>query len=283
MSVVGGSADSEFNRSSAKDAKPHILFAPLSPTASPASEEARLQGNIVAALPALTGFGLLLAFTPCVFPMIPILSGMPARFGDRLTARRDFVLSGTYVLAMALAYAVLGVVVAWSGQNLQAVLQTPAVLVSMSTVFLALAASMFGYYDLQIPQSWQTRLTGRASSRSGSLGSAAIMGFGSALASVRAAARRRAGLCGANWRRPARGIGPVRAGPRNGFAIACIRDVRRGHSAQIRSVAGPCETICSALFSSGSRSGSRRASCKSGSSRSCGPRWPGPSPPILPR
>ena len=185
MSVVSGNTDGEFNASSGNapvwDAKTEISITPLSVPASPAPEQAPLQGNIVAVLLAFTGFGLLLAFTPCVFPLIPILSGMLARSGDRLTARRGFVLSATYVLAMALAYAVLGVVVAWSGQNLQAALQTPAVLVSMSTVFLALAVSMFGYYDLQIPQSWQTRLTGKASSRGGSLSGAAIMGFGSAL------------------------------------------------------------------------------------------------------
>ena len=185
MSVVGGSANGEFNSASGKDpvqeATPDKSFTPFGPPTNLAPEPTPLQGNIVAVLLAFTGFGLLLSFTPCVFPMIPILSGMLARSGDRLTARRGFVLSGAYVLAMALAYALLGVVVAWSGQNLQAALQTPAVLVSMSAVFLALAVSMFGYFDLQIPQSWQTRLTGKASSRSGSLGGAAIMGFGSAL------------------------------------------------------------------------------------------------------
>jgi thioredoxin:protein disulfide reductase len=182
MSVVGGSADTEARSSSGKNpvqnVKSEIWPAPSSPATSPAPE--RLQGNIFAMLAAFTGFGLLLAFTSCVFPMIPILSGMLARSGGRLTARRGFVLSGTYVLAMALAYAVLGVVVAWSGQNLQAALQTPVVLVGTTAVFLALAVSMFGFYDLQIPQSWQTRLTGKAQ-RSGSLGGAAIMGFASAL------------------------------------------------------------------------------------------------------
>jgi thiol:disulfide interchange protein DsbD len=184
MSVVGGSADTEagssFGKNPVQNVKSEIWPAPSSPATTPAPEQARLQGNIFAMLAAFTGFGLLLAFTPCVFPMIPILSGMLARSGGRLTARRGFVLSGTYVLAMALAYAVLGVVVAWSGQNLQAALQTPVVLVGMTAVFLALAVSMFGFYDLQIPQSWQTRLTGKAR-RSGSLGGAAIMGFASAL------------------------------------------------------------------------------------------------------
>jgi thiol:disulfide interchange protein DsbD len=139
-----------------------------------------LHGSLGSVLLAFVGLGLLLAFTPCIFPMIPILSGMLAQSGE-LTARRGFALSGVYVLAMALAYAALGVVVAWSGQNLQAVLQTPTALGLMSAVFVALALSMFGFYDLQLPQYWQSRLMGPATRRSGSLGGAAIMGFGSAL------------------------------------------------------------------------------------------------------
>ncbi|MBK5654055.1 MAG: protein-disulfide reductase DsbD, partial [Rhizobium sp.] len=132
-------------------------------------------------LAAFVGFGLLLAFTPCVFPMIPILSGMLAQSGEKLTAQRGFVLSGAYVVAMALAYASLGVVVAWSGQNLQAALQTPLALGLMSAIFVALALSMFGLYDLQLPQAWQSRIVGAGSRRAGSLGGAAMMGFGSAL------------------------------------------------------------------------------------------------------
>ena len=75
---------------------------------------------------AFLGFGLLLSFTPCVFPMIPILSGMLARAGGRLSLARSFVLSASYVVAMAAAYGTLGIFVAWSGENLQTVLQTPS-------------------------------------------------------------------------------------------------------------------------------------------------------------
>jgi thiol:disulfide interchange protein DsbD len=148
---------------------------------APSVEQVDLRGGIGSMVLAFIGFGLLLAFTPCVFPMIPILSGMLAQSGDRLTAKRGFALSSAYVLAMALAYAVVGVVVAWSGQNLQAALQTALALGLMSAVFVALALSMFGLYDLQLPQSWQNRLIGSGMRRSGSLGGAAIMGFGSAL------------------------------------------------------------------------------------------------------
>jgi thiol:disulfide interchange protein DsbD len=148
---------------------------------TPSAEQVGLRGGIGSMVLAFIGFGLLLAFTPCVFPMIPILSGMLAQSGDRLTAKRGFALSSAYVLAMALAYSVVGVVVAWSGQNLQAALQTALALGLMSAVFVALALSMFGLYDLQLPQSWQNRLIGSGMRRSGSLGGAAIMGFGSAL------------------------------------------------------------------------------------------------------
>jgi len=149
--------------------------------AGTSKEASGLYGNFASMLVAFVGFGLLLAFTPCVFPMIPILSGMLVQLGERLTARRGFVLSSAYVVAMALAYAALGVVVAWSGQNLQAALQTPVALGLMSSIFVALALSMFGLYDLQLPQSWQMRLVGTGARRGGSLGGATVMGFGSAL------------------------------------------------------------------------------------------------------
>jgi thioredoxin:protein disulfide reductase len=140
-----------------------------------------LSGHILGMLVAFFGFGLLLSFTPCVFPMIPILSGILARSGEHLSAKRGFVLSAAYVLAMALAYAALGVAAAWSGQNLQIALQTPLALGAISFVFVALALSMFGLYDLQLPASWAERLSAGAAGNRGSIGGAALLGFGSAL------------------------------------------------------------------------------------------------------
>src|SRR5258708_2791318 len=140
-----------------------------------------LSGHILGMLAAFFGFGLLLSFTPCVFPMIPILSGMLARSGEHLSAWRGFVLSSAYVLAMALANAVLGIAAAWSGQNLQMVLQTPLALGAISLVFVALALSMFGLYDLQLPARCAERLsTGAAGKRRPTRG-AALLGFGSPL------------------------------------------------------------------------------------------------------
>ena len=144
------------------------------------TEAGMFSGGLVSTVLAFLGFGLLLSFTPCVFPMIPILSGMLARADAGLSMARSFVLSASYVVAMAAAYGVLGVVVAWTGENLQAALQTPSAVLAMSGVFVALALSMFGLYELQLPQSLTARLTAAAGSR-GSIGSAALLGFGSAL------------------------------------------------------------------------------------------------------
>lgn len=126
------------------------------------------------------GFGVLLAFTPCVFPMFPIVAGMLAGQGESLTARRGLMLTGAYVLAMAGAFGLLGVAAAWSGANLQMVLQSPAAIAVIAALFVALALSMFGFYELQLPQAMQTRL-GRIGGRRGSVGGALILGFTSAL------------------------------------------------------------------------------------------------------
>ena len=95
------------------------------------------------------GAGLLLTFTPCVLPMIPILSGIIAGEGRNLTRGRAFALSGAYVLGMAVTYTAIGIAAALSGSLLSATLQNPWVLVTFALVFVALALSMFGYYDLQ--------------------------------------------------------------------------------------------------------------------------------------
>lgn len=139
-----------------------------------------LAGSLPLVFASFLGFGLLLAMTPCVFPMIPILSGMLARSGEQLSPKRAFVLSTAYALAMGLAYGALGFAAAWSGQNLQLALQTPLALVAMAAVFAALALSMFGLYDLQVPSAAASKFTG-APGRGGSIVGAAVLGFGSAL------------------------------------------------------------------------------------------------------
>jgi thiol:disulfide interchange protein DsbD len=140
------------------------------------------EGNLHATLLAFFGFGLLLAFTPCVFPMIPILSSIIVGQGERMNARRGFVLSLVYVLAMALTYTVAGVFAGMFGENLQAAFQNPWVLSAFAAVFVLLALSMFGFYDLQMPGFIQGRLSEISNrQKGGSLFGVAVMGFLSAL------------------------------------------------------------------------------------------------------
>lgn len=138
-------------------------------------------GGALWVIASFLAFGLLLAFTPCVLPMYPILSATLAREGEALTAKRGFVLSLAYVLAMATAFGLLGIVAAWSGQNLQMVLQSPYAVGAVAVLFVVLAASMFGMFELQLPSAWVNRVAGTQYGRRGSLGGAAAIGFTSAL------------------------------------------------------------------------------------------------------
>ncbi|QTR46884.1 protein-disulfide reductase DsbD [Thiothrix litoralis] len=138
-------------------------------------------GNVLLTLLGFLGFGLLLAFTPCVFPMIPILSGIIV--GQKnMTGRKAFILSLVYVLAMALTYTVAGVLAGLFGENLQAMFQNPWVLGTFSAIFVLLALSMFGFYELQMPSGIQSRLNNLSNKQEGgSLIGVAIMGALSAL------------------------------------------------------------------------------------------------------
>lgn len=128
------------------------------------------------------GLGLLLAFTPCVLPMIPILSSLIVGRGDSMTSSRAFVLSLVYVLVMATTYAVLGVIVGLSGYNVQPFLQDPAVLSVIAGLFVLLSLSMFGLYELQVPRALQSRLsTWSNDQRGGEIGGVAVMAFISTL------------------------------------------------------------------------------------------------------
>ena len=127
------------------------------------------------------GGGLLLAFTPCIFPMFPILSGVIAGQSN-LSARKAFFLSLAYVTASSLAYALIGIFFGLFGANLQMTLQHPIAIGIFATLFVILALSMFGFFDLQIPTSLQSRLNEFSNrQQSGSLIGAAIMGFISTL------------------------------------------------------------------------------------------------------
>lgn len=173
LGLGGASADNSAVRSDEQ-----IAPVALGPVADSASSY--LTGNPVLMAMAFVGFGLLLALTPCVFPMIPILSAMLARSGEHLSTGRGFVLSSAYVLAMAVAYGIVGLVAGWSGANLQAALQTPIALSLAAVVFVALALSMFGFYEIALPSSLSNRLAGSAQNGGSVLG-AAVLGLGSAL------------------------------------------------------------------------------------------------------
>ena len=151
-------------------------------SAQDAIAERLASGNMILTLIAFFGFGLLLSLTPCVFPMIPILSGIIVGQGETLTTRRSFMLSLSYVAAMAAVYAIVGVVAGLSGANLQVMFQNPWVLIAFALVFVVLALSLFGFYELQMPAAIQSRLTNVSNKqRSGSMTGAAVMGVLSAL------------------------------------------------------------------------------------------------------
>lgn len=151
------------------------------------SEQDRLSGliasgSILTVMALFAGLGLLLAFTPCVLPMVPILSGIIVGQGPDVTTRRAFLLSLTFVLGMAVTYTAAGAAFAAAGQQIQGLLQQTWVIVGVAGLFVLLALAMFGFYDLQIPSSWQTRLNAMSGrQRGGSYYGAAIMGMISAL------------------------------------------------------------------------------------------------------
>jgi thioredoxin:protein disulfide reductase len=152
----------------------------------PVTEQDRIaaqlaDGRIWLVALAFFGFGLLLTFTPCVFPMIPILSNIIVGQKD-LTTRKAFFISLAFVLAMAFTYTLAGVFAGLAGANLQAAFQNPWIIGGFVAVFIALAMSMFGFYELQMPSGIQTRLSQISNKQEGgTLVGAAIMGFLAAL------------------------------------------------------------------------------------------------------
>jgi thioredoxin:protein disulfide reductase len=162
---------------------------PITGLGSAFSEEGQLAAYLSrAALPAalalffLAGVGL--ALTPCVLPMVPILSSIIVGQGPGITQMRAFTLSAAYVLGMAVTYAGIGTLMGLFGgqMNVQAALQAPLVLVTFAAVFVLLALAMFGFYDLRLPSTWQNRIDAASRGRRGGhLGSVAVMGALSSL------------------------------------------------------------------------------------------------------
>ncbi len=141
-----------------------------------------LEGNsLFLTILSFFGFGLLLSLTPCVFPMIPILSGIIIGHGKEITTRHAFFISVIYVLAVAITYTFFGVLAGLFGSNIQAVFQNPWVLTTFSALFVALSFSMFGFYELQLPSRLQSRLSELSNKQQHTFIGTAIMGVLSAL------------------------------------------------------------------------------------------------------
>lgn len=160
-----------------------------SPRASvvPADESSRVaqilrESTFWGVVASFFGFGVLLSFTPCVFPMIPILSGIIVGQGHRVSRRHALLLTSIYILGMAVTYAAAGVAAGLSGTLLSSALQTPWVLGAFALLFVVLSLSMFGFYDLQLPAALQSSLSEASNRmRGGTLWGVLAMGVLSAV------------------------------------------------------------------------------------------------------
>jgi len=161
--------------------------APLAAPGTPVSEQDRLAALILSDSWLLVGatffgLGLLLAFTPCVLPMVPILSGIIAGQGGHVSTGRAFALSLSYVLGMAVTYTTAGALAALAGEQVQAVFQKPWIITVFAGLFVVLALSMFGVFNLQMPAAIQTRVANLANrQKAGTFAGTAAMGALSAL------------------------------------------------------------------------------------------------------
>lgn len=157
--AISGTAQAATQDSSAELFQtPSSTTAPLFETESYKIEQMFASGNFWLILSGFFGIGVLLSFTPCVFPMLPILSGIIASKGQQMSKMRGFILALAYVLGMAITYAAAGAAAGLSGAMLAAALQNAWVLGSFALVFVLLAFSMFGFYDLQMPAFIQNKL-----------------------------------------------------------------------------------------------------------------------------
>ena len=167
LTVALPDADTGMRKTELTEAPPPSRIAPMPPAGAlpeAPDENARIAGLFAGGdfwliVSFFFGAGLLLAFTPCVFPMIPILSGIIVGRGHKITHAHAFLLSLAYVLGMALTYAAAGVAAGYSGELISNALQTPWVLGSFAALFVVLSLSMFGFYELQLPSVLQSRLT----------------------------------------------------------------------------------------------------------------------------
>ena len=158
-----------------------IIESPTTPAVSSLKttrvEQLFATNNRVIIILSFFGFGLLLSFTPCVLPMIPVLSGLIVGHGHDLSTRKAFFLSLSYVLSMSLTYSLIGAVIALMGSNLQVAMQSPWAIGVFSLMFVLLALSMFNVYELRLPLALQSKMANiTRSQHGGHYLSAALMG-----------------------------------------------------------------------------------------------------------
>nr|WP_314071896.1 protein-disulfide reductase DsbD [uncultured Campylobacter sp.] len=127
--------------------------------------------SFIAAIALFFGYGVLLSLSPCVYPLIPILSSIiVAKTSSKPSAKKSLAVSLAYIFGMASSYAILGAFVAVFGQNLQGLLQTPPALILTSLIFAALAFSMFGFYEIRLPARFQSFLNSKSENAGGLIG-----------------------------------------------------------------------------------------------------------------
>ena len=189
MAATGSGTSGSF-RVPGLQARAGEVVAPLELPEQDRVAAALVSGNRWLVILSLFGAGLLLTFTPCVLPMVPILASLVVGQGTgrgtgqagEVSSRRAFMLSLVYVLAMALTYTGAGVVAGLFGANLAATFQNPWIVSAFALVFVLLSLSMFGFYELQVPASWQTKLAALSHrQRGGTYAGVAVMGALSAL------------------------------------------------------------------------------------------------------
>lgn len=163
------------------------VAATAAPAAAPGSEMGKIEsalkgGKLLVIVPLFMLLGLGLAFTPCVLPMVPILSSIIVGDGAKVSRSRGLLLSLTYALGMAIVYTALGVAAGLAGEGLAAKLQNPWVLGFFALLMAVLSLSMFGFYELQVPSFLQGKLTSVSNQQSsGRLAGVFVMGAISAL------------------------------------------------------------------------------------------------------
>jgi thiol:disulfide interchange protein DsbD len=168
---------------SALTGRPAVARAATSPVPANGSvESALMSGNLLGVVGVFLLAGLLLSFTPCVLPMVPILSSIIVGQGSQVSRMRGFLLSMSYALGMALVYTAFGVAAGLAGEGLAAALQNTWVLGSFALLLVLLSLSMFGFYELQLPSALQSRLTeGSSRLQGGNYVGVLVMGGLSAL------------------------------------------------------------------------------------------------------